>query len=70
MRRAKARGCEWYDLWGVAPDDVPDHPWRGITTFKRKFGGVRVALLPTLDYVYDAAAYQRYAAAQRAPAGG
>lgn len=60
MRRAKARGCEWYDLWGIAPEDEPDHPWRDITTFKRKFGGQAIALVPTLDYVYDAAAYEHY----------
>ena len=28
MRRAKAAGCEWYDLWGVAPPDQPDHAWQ------------------------------------------
>ncbi|MFC4313205.1 peptidoglycan bridge formation glycyltransferase FemA/FemB family protein [Steroidobacter flavus] len=60
MRRAKERGCEWYDLWGVAPQDQPDHPWRDISVFKRKYGGVEVALVPTLDHVYDRAAYGRY----------
>lgn len=60
MRHAKERGCEWYDLWGVAPQDQPDHPWRDISVFKRKFGGVEVGLVPTLDYVYDSAAYDRY----------
>jgi peptidoglycan pentaglycine glycine transferase (the first glycine) len=60
MRRAKALGCEWYDLWGIAPEDDPDHPWRDITAFKRKFGGRAIDLVPTLDYVYDAAAYEHY----------
>jgi lipid II:glycine glycyltransferase (peptidoglycan interpeptide bridge formation enzyme) len=64
MRRAKAMGYEWYDLWGIAPEDDPSHPWRDITTFKCKFGGVRVDLVPTLDYVYDPTAYQHYTAAQ------
>lgn len=67
MRRAKARGCDWYDLWGIAPDDDAEHAWRDITAFKRKFGGAVVDLVPTLDYVYDAAAYERYVAAQRDP---
>jgi lipid II:glycine glycyltransferase (peptidoglycan interpeptide bridge formation enzyme) len=40
MRRCKAAGCLRYDLLGVAPPDAPDnHPWRGITGFKEKFGG-------------------------------
>jgi len=65
MRRAKARGCEWYDFWGIAPKDDPDHPWQDISAFKRKFGGVEVNLVPALDYVYDAAAYERYVAAEK-----
>lgn len=60
MRRAKAIGCEWYDLWGIAPPNEPDHRWTNITTFKRKFGGREIDLVPTLDYVYDPAAYERY----------
>jgi lipid II:glycine glycyltransferase (peptidoglycan interpeptide bridge formation enzyme) len=60
MRHAKAQGCEWYDFWGVAPLDQPDHVWQHISEFKRKFGGVEVQLVPTLDYVYDAAAYERF----------
>jgi lipid II:glycine glycyltransferase (peptidoglycan interpeptide bridge formation enzyme) len=60
MRQAKARGCEWYDFWGVALKDKPDHPWQDISVFKRKFGGVDVNLVPPLDYVYAAAAYERY----------
>jgi lipid II:glycine glycyltransferase (peptidoglycan interpeptide bridge formation enzyme) len=60
MRLAKARGCAWYDLWGVAPEDEPHHPWQQISVFKRKFGGREVRLVPTLDYVFDEAAYVRY----------
>jgi lipid II:glycine glycyltransferase (peptidoglycan interpeptide bridge formation enzyme) len=60
MRRAKAMGREWYDLWGVAPENEPDHLWSSISTFKRKFGGVEINLVPTLDYVYDPLAYDAY----------
>ena len=65
MRRAKALGLEWYDLWGIAPPNEPDHPWRDFTVFKAKFGGVEVHLVRTLDYVYDEAAYDRYVAGER-----
>jgi peptidoglycan pentaglycine glycine transferase (the first glycine) len=64
MRAAKALGYEWYDLWGTAPEDAPDHPWHNISVFKRKFGGVSVDLVPTLDHIYDAAAYDQYLAAE------
>ena len=64
MRAAKALGHDWYDLWGTAPEDEPDHPWHNITVFKHKFGGVALDFVPTLDYVYDAAAYDAYLAAE------
>jgi peptidoglycan pentaglycine glycine transferase (the first glycine) len=66
MRRARARGCEWYDLWGIAPENEPDHPWQNFSAFKRKFGGVEFNLVPTLDHVYDPTAYDHYVAIQRA----
>lgn len=68
MRRARAAGCEWYDLWGVAPPDEPDHEWQRISEFKRKFGGVEVALVPTLDLVLDTAAYARFRSVERTDA--
>jgi lipid II:glycine glycyltransferase (peptidoglycan interpeptide bridge formation enzyme) len=60
MCRARALGYEWYDLWGVAPESEPDHSWSDISIFKRKLGGQELALVPTLDYVYDQVAYQHY----------
>lgn len=40
MRLCKAAGCTTYDLLGISPDSAPyEDPWRGITDFKRKFGG-------------------------------
>ena len=62
MRKAKALGHQWYDFWGIAPANQPDHPWSSFTAFKSKFGGEEVHLVPTLDYVYDDAAYDRYLA--------
>jgi lipid II:glycine glycyltransferase (peptidoglycan interpeptide bridge formation enzyme) len=65
MRRARELGYEWYDFWGIAPSGVSDHPWQDISAFKRKFGGTELNLVPTLDYVYDPAAYENFAAAER-----
>jgi len=36
---AKKRGIKLYNFYGIAPDDKPNHPWRGITLFKKGFGG-------------------------------
>jgi lipid II:glycine glycyltransferase (peptidoglycan interpeptide bridge formation enzyme) len=65
MRREKARGCDCYDLWGVAPEGATDHPWQAITEFKLKFGGERITLVPTLDIILDQAGYAAYLAGLR-----
>jgi peptidoglycan pentaglycine glycine transferase (the first glycine) len=73
MRRARARGYESYDLWGVAPESEPNDSWRDISVFKRKLGGQELRLVPTLDYVYDPVAYAGYTtwySAQRKSPGG
>jgi lipid II:glycine glycyltransferase (peptidoglycan interpeptide bridge formation enzyme) len=65
MRKAKAAGCESYDLWGIAPPEQPDHPWQQISTFKRQFGGVEIRLVPTLDHVLSAAGYRHFRSVER-----
>ena len=60
MREAKALGHQTYDLWGIAPANEPDHPWKNFSIFKAKFGGQEVHLVPTLDYVYDSSAYAHF----------
>lgn len=39
MREAKKRGMKLYNFWGIAPENSPKHPWRGISLFKKGFGG-------------------------------
>lgn len=51
MRYCKARGCARYDLFGIAPDGRPDHPWSGISDFKTKFGGTVEAYPPEQELV-------------------
>ncbi len=46
IKEAKRRGYRTYNFWGIAKDERPDHPWAGLTLFKRGFGGDRV------DYVH------------------
>jgi peptidoglycan pentaglycine glycine transferase (the first glycine) len=65
-RRARAQGCRWYDLWGVAPPGAEGHRWQAISDFKRKLGGVEFDFGPTLDRVFDAGAYARFEALQQA----
>lgn len=50
IKEAKKRGMQKYNLWGIAPENSPkDHPFRGITHFKKGFGGFQKDLLPCQD---------------------
>ncbi len=57
---SRRRGHRWYDFYGVSPVGEQDHAWAGISAFKRKFGGVELAFIPPLDFVYDEAGYRAY----------
>ena len=46
---AKEMGCKFYNFWGIT-EKGPEHPWYGLTLFKKGFGGELVKFLPTLDY--------------------
>jgi len=46
IKDAKKRGMKVYNFWGIAPEDSPKHPWRGITLFKKGFGG------HTIEYIH------------------
>ena len=68
MKKAKALGSDCYDFWGIAPENQPDHSWQNISVFKRKFGGLEINLVPTLDHIYDPVAYNHYITSKREPA--
>ena len=46
---AKAGGAQWYNFWGVSPDDNPKHPLHGVSLFKKGFGGQTLDLLHAYD---------------------
>jgi lipid II:glycine glycyltransferase (peptidoglycan interpeptide bridge formation enzyme) len=60
MKRAKARGCTIYDLWG-APEvfDESDPMW-GVFRFKRGLGGEVVRTLGAWDYAPNPLWYRLY----------
>jgi peptidoglycan pentaglycine glycine transferase (the first glycine) len=64
MRNARNRGCEWYDLFGVSPQNEPRNAWTDISVFKRKFGGREIRLVQTLEYIYDPVAYEDWKVAE------
>ncbi|MFQ5615997.1 MAG: peptidoglycan bridge formation glycyltransferase FemA/FemB family protein [Anaerolineales bacterium] len=48
---AKRRGCTTYNFWGIAPEDAPEHPWKGLTFFKKGFGGYRIDFMHAHDRI-------------------
>ena len=51
IKDAKKRGCKVYNFWGISPDDKPNHPWHGLSLFKKGFGGNALELLPAQDLI-------------------
>jgi len=50
IKEAKRRGMKWYNFWGIAPIKAgKNHPFYGITHFKKGFGGAEIDLLPCHD---------------------
>jgi lipid II:glycine glycyltransferase (peptidoglycan interpeptide bridge formation enzyme) len=59
---AKKRGCEIFDFWGVSDENKA---WRGVTAFKRSFGGAEMTYPGTWDYVFDRPWYALYKLAKK-----
>jgi len=58
IQEAKKRGKQWYNFWGVAPENAgKKHPFKGITHFKKGFGGEVKNLLECHDLVIDKLKY-------------
>jgi lipid II:glycine glycyltransferase (peptidoglycan interpeptide bridge formation enzyme) len=49
IKEAKKRGMKYYNFWGIAPDNNPNHRFAGVTLFKTGFGGERIDWLHAHD---------------------
>lgn len=47
---AKQRGMNVYNFWGISDENNLAHPWRGLTLFKKGFGGREIRYIHTYDY--------------------
>ncbi len=46
---AQKRGCKRYNFWGIVDDSKPNHPWKGLSLFKKGFGGYSQAYVHAQD---------------------
>ena len=63
---AKRKGLQYVDLFGIAPEDQPDHEWAGFTKFKKSFGGESVEYPGTWDVPVTSLGYRAYTLAYKA----
>jgi lipid II:glycine glycyltransferase (peptidoglycan interpeptide bridge formation enzyme) len=57
---AKEDGKKYFDFWGIAPEGAENHPWAGLTAYKKSFGGEVVSSLGTYDIVINKTKYRLY----------
>jgi len=61
IREVKKMGYDSYDFWGIAPPQAgEDHPWAGITRFKKGFGGRAISYMGAFDLVFNPLWYGAY----------
>ncbi|NCP66941.1 peptidoglycan bridge formation glycyltransferase FemA/FemB family protein [bacterium] len=58
--KAKSLGAKTYDFTGITPEDQPDHPYKGITQFKTRFGGYRSTYANGREVVLNPTWYKLY----------
>lgn len=62
IRYAQSIRCEIFDFWGASETNPR---WRGITRFKKSFGGRRLAYIGTWVYIFDKKWYLLYKLGKR-----
>lgn len=50
IKDLKRHGLKYYNFWGISPEEKASHPWRGLTLFKKGFGGFEKKYIPTHDF--------------------
>lgn len=63
---AKKHGFKHYDFLGIAPSEAKNHPWAGVTDFKKKFGGREVKYPTAFDIIYRPFVYKLMKVLKRA----
>jgi len=65
IQDAKEEGCKYYDLFGIPPDDNPNHNLSGLYRFKTGFGGEIVHRSGSWDYQCKPVFYKMFKIAEK-----
>ncbi|MBU1130853.1 peptidoglycan bridge formation glycyltransferase FemA/FemB family protein [Patescibacteria group bacterium] len=65
IKNAQEQGYKYYDFHGIAPNHNKNHPWHGITRFKKGFGGQVIHYPGTFDFIYQPLSYNIYKALRK-----
>jgi len=65
MMDAKEMGCKNYDLFGIPPNEDPNHPMAGLYRFKTGFGGQIIHRPGSWDYAYNGLIYNLFSIAEK-----
>ncbi len=61
IQEAKSRGCSLYNFWGIADQEEKlDHAYKGLTLFKKGFGGFRLDYVPNQDLIWRPSYWPNY----------
>ena len=60
IRLAKNLGFAFYDFGGIAPENMLNHPWSGISRFKKGFGGFEVLFPGSFEMIFSPIWYNIY----------
>ncbi len=61
IREAKRRGCSFYNFWGISPENAKNHPWAGLSLFKKGFGGYSEEYVHAQDLILKPKYWLTYA---------
>lgn len=61
IQDAKKAKFKHYDFLGISPPaSAKNHPWQGVTEFKKKFGGIEAAYMPAMEFAFKPLLYWLY----------
>lgn len=65
IKKAREDSRKEYNFLGIAPNDDQNHPWAGITRFKKQFGGEQKDIMGSFDLIFKPMEYKAFKIAEK-----